>query len=216
MRIVALVPIKLNSQRLPHKNILPLMGKPLCWHVCNTLSLSKYIDQVYIYCSDVEIKKYIPETVTFLERPNYLDGNTVKGLEIYKSFTEKIDADIYVLAHTTSPFIKTDTIDNALEKVLSKKYDSAFSARRIQTFCWFNDQPINYSLTDIPRTQDIKPVFEETSAFFIFRKDVIEKNRRIGFSPYISEIDSIEAVDIDTKEDYDFARLIANSIHLTR
>lgn len=36
MKTVALVPIKLNSQRLPHKNILPIAGHPLCWHLCNT------------------------------------------------------------------------------------------------------------------------------------------------------------------------------------
>ena len=47
MKVVAFVPIKLNSQRLPHKNILPIAGHPLCWHLCNTLLKVNNIDEVY-------------------------------------------------------------------------------------------------------------------------------------------------------------------------
>ncbi len=52
MKTVALIPIKLNLQRLPHKNILPIAGHPLCWHIVNTLLQVKDIDEVYIFCSD--------------------------------------------------------------------------------------------------------------------------------------------------------------------
>ena len=52
MKVVALVPIKLNSQRLPHKNILPLLGKPLCYHIVSRLLDIKSIDEVYVYCSE--------------------------------------------------------------------------------------------------------------------------------------------------------------------
>ena len=57
MKVVALVPIKLNSQRLPHKNILPIGGHPLCWHITNTLCEVEQIDEVFVYCSDEEVKK---------------------------------------------------------------------------------------------------------------------------------------------------------------
>ena len=103
MKTVALIPIKLNSQRLPHKNILPLAGHPLCWHICNTLNLIQEIDEVYVYCSDSEVQKYIPHKTRFLQRPAWLDGDLVKGFDIYGEFIKSIDADVYVLAHTTSP-----------------------------------------------------------------------------------------------------------------
>lgn len=209
MKVVALIPIKLNSQRLPHKNILPLAGHPLCWHLPNTLLQVKEIDKVYVFCSNEEIIKYLPKQTSFLKRDKRLDGNQVKGFEIYSSFIKKIDADIYILAHTTSPFIKKESIQNALRHVISGENDSAFSAERIQTFAWFNDKPINYSLTDVPRTQDIEPVWIETSAFYIFRKDIFAvSNRRIGFKPYIQEVSGIEAIDIDEKEDYEMAKLL--------
>ena len=60
MKVVAFIPIKLNSQRLPNKNILPLDGKPLCWHVCQTLLEVDGIDDVYVYCSDDSVTDHIP------------------------------------------------------------------------------------------------------------------------------------------------------------
>lgn len=206
MKTVALIPIKLNSQRLPYKNILPLAGHPLCWHICNTLNHVIGVDEVYVYCSDETVTKYIPPNIRFLKRDKKLDGNFIKGAEIYQSFINEVDADVYILAHTTSPFIKKESIENALENVLNGSHDSAFSAERIQTFAWYQGKPVNYDLNDVPRTQDMEPIWVETSGFFIFKKDIFTENhRRIGFTPYIQEVSGIEAIDIDEKQDYDLA-----------
>lgn len=210
MKIVAFVPIKLNSQRLPDKNMLPIAGKPMCYHICRTLLKIKGLDEIYTYCSDEKIVDYIPDGITFLKRDTYLDGDLVRGKEIYECFIREIDADIYILAHATSPFIRSESIENALGKVVSGEFDSAFSAERKQTFCWYKGCPINYELTDIPRTQDMEPVWVETSAFFIFRKEIFTQyGRRIGFNPYIQEVTGMETIDIDTKADYDMAVLMA-------
>ncbi len=213
MKVVALVPIKLNSQRLPHKNILPLAGHPLCWHICNSLVKAQGIDEVYVYCSDDAVTQYLPEGVRFKRREKWLDGDTVKGFDIYRSFINEVDADVYVLAHTTSPFIKIDSIENALSHIISGENDSAFSAERIQTFAWYKGTPINYDLNDVPRTQDMEPIWVETSAFFMFKKEIFTvHNRRIGFKPYIQEVSGMEAIDIDEKKDYEMAcRLIGDN-----
>ncbi len=212
MKAVAFIPIKLNSQRLPHKNILPIAGHPLCWHLCNTLNQVKRLDEVYVYCSDSAVTKYIPAETKFLQRPQWLDGDLVKGFDIYREFIKTIDADVYVLAHTTSPFIKVSSCQNALDNILNGLHDSAFSAERIQTFAWYQGKPINYDINDVPRTQDMEPIWIETSAFFMFRKEVFTVyNRRIGFNPYIQEVSGIEAVDIDEKKDYDLACMLAKA-----
>lgn len=206
MKVVAFVPIKLNSQRLPHKNILPVGGKPLCAHICGTLLETQGIDECYVYCSDRQVMEYLPAGMRLLLRDRYLDGNLVKGKEIYQSFINMVDADIYVLAHTTSPFIRKESVEAALGKVIGGGYDSAFSAEKKQTFCWYQGNPVNYDLADVPRTQDLEPVWVETSGFFIFKKEIFtEYGRRIGFHPYIQEVSGMETVDIDTKEDYEWA-----------
>ena len=209
MKTIALVPIKLNSQRLPHKNILPLAGHPLCWHISNTLLHVKEIDEVYVYCSNQEVIQYLPQGVKFLQRDKYLDGDLIKGFDIYKSFIKQVDADVYVLAHTTSPFIRATSVEKALLHVLNGENDSAFSAERVQTFAWYKNKAINYNLNDVPRTQDMEPIWVETSAFYIFKKQLLtEHNRRIGFNPYIQEVSGIEAIDIDEKKDYEMAQVL--------
>lgn len=206
MKTVALVPIKLNSQRLPNKNILPIAGHPLCWHIVNSLTLVKEIDEVYVYCSDESVIQYLPDGVIFKKRDKWLDGDHIKGYDIYRSFINEVNADVYVLAHTTSPFIQVKSIENALSHILNGENDSAFSAERIQTFAWYQGNPINYDLNDVPRTQDMEPIWVETSAFFMFKREIFtEYNRRIGFNPFIQEVTGIEAIDIDEKKDYELA-----------
>lgn len=214
MKVVAFVPIKLNSQRLKNKNILPLSGKPLCSYIVETLLSVSGIDKVYVYCSDEDIKRYIPGGAEFLKRPERLDADNVKGYEIYSEFISTIEADVYILAHATSPFLKRESIENSLKMVTEGDYDSAFSAKKIQTFVWFKGKPLNYDLEDVPRTQDIEPVLVETSGFFIFKKHVFtELKRRIGNNPYICMMDNMEAVDIDEKDDYSLAVKIMGGEH---
>jgi len=209
MKTIAFITIKMNSRRLPDKNILPLGGKPLSWHICNTLLQCKTIDEIYIYCSEKRIMDYIPHDskIKFRKREKWLDGDLIRAQDTYQAFVSEIDADIYVAALTTAPFISAASIDQAVGKVQSGEYDSAFSAQKMQTFAWYRGRPLNYSPESIPRTQDIEPVLVETSGFFAFQRDVwTQYKRRIGFRPYIQIVDDVEAVDIDTSQDYEFAK----------
>lgn len=213
MKVAAFATIKMNSERVPHKNIQPIGSKPLCHHIINTALQINNINDVYVYCSDKDIINYIPPESKFLQRDIWLDGNEIKAKDTYTAFINDIDADIYIALCTTSPFIKKESLENALNKVLFEGYDSAFTARRMQTFAWYQGFPINYKIEDVPRTQDLAPIFVETSAFFIFSKELwIKHGRRIGFSPYIQEVDEIEAVDIDTKDNLKFAQILAENV----
>ena len=209
MKRVAFVPIRLNSQRVEGKNLRLLGGRPLMTYLLSSLAAAKNIDEVYVYCSNPAIQEYLPEGVRFLKRDERLDSNTTLGEEIYDAFTSEVDADIYILAHATSPFIRTATIEDAVARVESGEYDSAFSAERVQTFAWWEGKPLNYSLQHVPRTQDLEPVFVETSAFFIFRKEVwCTLHRRIGEQPYTAVTDRIESMDIDNPDDFLLAEAI--------
>ncbi len=214
MKVVSFIPIKLNNQRLPGKNTMLLNGRPMCDYLFETISFVDTIDEKYVYCSDEAIipyiKPYEKQGLRFLKRDSYLDGFQVKGLEIIEKFVNEVDADIYVLTHVTQPFTKGDSIAKALEKVVSGEYDSAFSAIVLQDYMWMNGKPFNYDTKNIVRTQDLEPIYMETGAFFIFRKEVFTKlGQRIGEKPYIYEIDQFEAVDVDTAEDFEFAKAVS-------
>lgn len=210
MKVVAFVPIRLNSQRVEGKNLRLLGGEPLLCHILRTLLAVETIDEVYVFCSDEAVRPYLPDGVRFLRRSPQLDRNETLGREIYDAFTDAIDADVYILAHATSPFIRPATVAAALHKVTDEGYDSAFSAERLQTFAWYEGRPLNYALDAIPRTQDIEPVFVETSAFFIFRREIWrDLHQRIGRRPYTAVVDRLEGIDIDYPEDFALAEVIA-------
>ncbi len=166
MKTVAFVPIRLNSRRVEGKNLRLLGGRPLMTYILDTLRDCERIDETYVYCSDPDIARHLPDGVKFLRRDPALDSDSTLGEEIYDAFTREVDADIYVLAHATSPFIRRATVDDAVARVGCGEYDSAFSAERIQTFAWYEGRTLNYSPERVPRTQDLEPVFVETSAFF--------------------------------------------------
>lgn len=209
MKTVAFVPIRLNSKRVVGKNLKLLGGKPLLKYIFETLVQSDKIDEVYAYCSSEDIIPYLPEGVRFLRRPESLDSDETLGQDIYDAFVAAVDADVYILAHTTSPFLRRETVDDALDHVLSGEYDSAFSAQKFQTFAWYQGRPLNYELKAIPRTQTIDPVWVETSAFYIFRREVwTELHQRIGSHPYMAVVDHAEALDIDWPEDFAYAQML--------
>ncbi len=210
MKTIAIVPIKLNNERLPNKNIKPFdNGAPLCHYIFETLKQVKGIDEIYVYCSNPKIQEFIPLGVKFLRRSETLDQSTTKINEVLSAFAQDVPADVYVMSHATAPFISPQSIEKGLQAVLQQGFDSAFAVRKIQTFLWKDGKPFNYNLNNIPRTQDLPPIFEETSGFYIYRSEVItELNRRIGDNPYMVKVNAIESCDIDTQEDFDVANAI--------
>lgn len=212
MRTVAIVPMKLNNRRLPQKNTKAFTnGKPLCHYILTTLKSVAGIDEVYVYCSNEDICSYIPEGVTYLKRSEELDKDTTKMNEVLKSFADEVPADVYVMTHTTAPFIMAESIERGLAAVLYGGYDSAFAVKKLQDFLWKDGVPHNYALDSIPRTQDLTPLYEETSGFYIYREEVITLlGRRIGEKPYLVEVGEIESIDIDEAEDFTIADAIYN------
>lgn len=214
MKVVSFIPIKLNNERLPGKNTLPLGNRVMCEYIFETVNKIESIDEKYVYCSDESIKKYILGGLKYLKRDTYLDGFQVKGLEIIDYFLKDVYADIYVLTHVTQPFTKSSSIAEALDRVMSGEYDSAFSAKVIQDYCWYKGKPFNYNMKDIVTTQSLEPIYMETGAFYIFTREVFEKYRqRIGIKPYMKVISQIEAVDVDTADDYEFAKAVAEYLN---
>lgn len=216
MKTVAIVPMKLNNRRLPQKNTKCFTnGQPLCHYILSTLLTVQGVDEVYVYCSNPDICKFIPDGVKYLQRSESLDQDTTKMNEVLHCFAEKVPADIYVMTHTTAPFIKKESIEKGLLAVKSGEYDSSFAAKRLQDFLWKDGVPFNYKLDDIPRTQDLPALYEETSGFYIYKNSVMTKlNRRIGNKPYIVEVGEIESIDIDEAEDFMIADAIYNYLFL--
>lgn len=216
MKTVAFVPVKLNNERTPGKNIKRFTdGTPLIHFVQQSLLKLKKscIDEIYVYCSDEAVVPYLLDGVLFLRRPEYLDKKEVKGTQIYEEFVNTIGADVYVLAHATSPFILPEHIEDCVKKVQLGEYDSAFCAKKIQNFLWKNKQPLNFELNNPLRTQDMEPIYMELSTPYVFTRDLFKKyHSRSGIQPYICECSEVETIDIDYPEDFELADIIYTNL----
>ena len=213
MRNVAFVPIKLNNQRTPGKNTKRFDdGTPLITFFLNTLIQVRGFDDIYVFCSDESINEYLIPMVKFQKRPVYLDTQVATPQDIMGEFINQVDADVYAVCHCTSPFVKVEHFEECLDATLSDKYDSSFTAERIQHLMWKSDNtPLNFDPTNVPRTQDLPIYYNEVSAAYMFKKEVFVKyKRRIGIKPHITEVTGIECVDIDYPEDFQ----IANAIYM--
>ena len=211
MKIAAIMPIKLNNERLPGKNVMLLGGKPLLQHQLIALKDTGMLKNIYVYCSNDPVCEYLPDGISYLRRSPDLDLPTSNFSQIFSAFSSEVSADVYVYAHATAPFISVETIKECINAVLSGEYDSAFCAVKIQDFLWKDGEPLNFDAQNIPRSQDIEPIYRETSGVYIFTKEVFAKySRRIGMKPFIKEVSFKEAVDINNPEDFRLAEVMVN------
>lgn len=217
MRVVGLVPSKLNSERLPRKNVLPLGGRPLVNYALATLAACG-LDEVVLYSSDREVEDYIEEGLLyrFVQRPAFLDSDQATVQDFIGGFLHDVPCDLVVLLHITSPFVTPSTVTACLSAVKSGRHESAFVALEMQRFAWFQGRPLNYRLDEpTPKTQDLESVLIEQSGCYVFTRSLFERTgRRICDHPYIHSVDAIEGHDIDTAHELMVAEALLGAISI--
>lgn len=208
--LVALVPMRHHSQRVPGKNYRLLAGKPLYQHIIETLLQVPQIEQIVVD-TDAEpvmdgLRRNFPQ-VTILSRPEHLRAPQVPMNEILAYDTGQIVSDFYLQTHSTNPLLRAETISQAIQAFMTAypSYDSLFSVTRLQVRLWDSlTRPINHNPAILLQTQDLPPVYVENSCFYIFtRQSLLMRRNRIGDRPLMFEVDADEAWDID--EELDFA-----------
>jgi CMP-N-acetylneuraminic acid synthetase len=208
-KIVALVPMRHHSQRVPGKNYRTLAGKPLYRHILDTLLACPEIAQVAVDTDSLVVIEGLKAGypgVMVIERPEHLRAPEIPMNEILMYDTDQIPADLYLQTHSTNPMLTSVSISTALQKLTAvyPAYDSLFSVTRFQRRLWDGlARPVNHNPAILLQTQDLPPLFEENSCMYMFTRSTLEtKRNRIGDRPYLFEISASEAWDIDDEEDF--------------
>lgn len=202
------------SKRLPNKNIMKICNVPLVEWSVKALNGVKEIDEVIVYCSDEKIDEYITSQHKTIIRSKSLDEEDKNIHHIINALLESEKSDIWIIHHATSPFIMPQTIRDMLYKVADKNtvYHSAFAVVKHQKYAWYMGNPLNFEVGDIGFTQTTEPVYIETSGPFIFYEDLFKvSNQRVSRDPYIKVVPFHEGIDIDTKEDFDLAKVVGEN-----
>jgi CMP-N-acetylneuraminic acid synthetase len=210
MKIAALVPMRHHSQRVSGKNYRLLDGKPLFHYIVRTLLACPEISQIAVDTDSTPVieglREHFPQVV-ILERPEHLRADSVPMNEILFYDTEQVQAEFYLQTHSTNPLLLPQTISKAIRKFqgVFPAYDSLFSVTRLHTRLWDQlGRAINHNPEILLQTQDLPPVFEENSCFYLFtRQTLLSRRNRLGDRPLMFEIDAAEAWDIDEELDFE-------------
>ena len=217
MIIQALLPMKGNSERVPNKNMRNFDGAPLYHAIMHSLLASKYIERVAINTDSQIIaedaKQHFGDRVVIIDRPASIQGDFVSMNDIIAYDIEQLEGEHFLQTHSTNPLLRTETIDKAIETYFAglDTYDSLFGVTKVQTRFYDKDaNPVNHDPSELLRTQDLEPLYEENSNFYLFSKNAFKNagNKRIGLKPQIFEVNKLEAVDIDEPEDFKLAELL--------
>lgn len=214
-KIVALVPMRHHSQRVPGKNYRLLTGKPLYQHILETLLDCPEINQIVVDTDSPVIgagiqANYPTETgqerIYVLDRPEHLRADAVPMNEVLAYDTDQVRADFYLQTHSTNPLLRSQTISKAIQALMDSypAYDSLFSVTRVQARLWDQlGRAINHNPAILLQTQDLPPVYLENSCLYLFtRQTLLVRRNRLGDRPMMFEIDAAEAWDIDNELDF--------------
>jgi CMP-N-acetylneuraminic acid synthetase len=213
--IAAIVPMRHDSQRVPGKNYRLFAGRPLYHHILLQLSICPQISQIVIDTDSdwilEDARKHFPRAKVLI-RPPHLRADTTPMNQVLLHTINQIEADLYLQTHSTNPLLSAHTISDGITAFLKNQpaYDSLFSVSRVQSRLWDSlGRAINHNPAILLRTQDLPPVYEENSCFYLFTRATLQaRQNRIGDRPMLFEIDKRQAIDIDEEIDFRIAELM--------
>ena len=218
--ILAIIPARGQSKRLPRKNVLDLNGKPLIAWSINAGLESKYIDKVVVTSDDDEIIQISNKFgVGIVKRPGDLASDTATTFDALKHVIENSEKfDYIILLQATSPLRNANHIDEAIELLESKKADAMVSVCEMShTPLWSNVLPEDENMKNFlmenvinKRSQDLEMYYRINGAIYICSTDLLLSNKSFFLRDniYAYKMRRMDSIDIDERFDF----MVAESI----
>lgn len=208
--IVAVIPARAGSKGIPNKNIRLINNKPLIYYAINNAKRSKFISEVIVTTDSIEIEIIAKQMgVCVKRRCAELCGDLVTlDAVVYDAVADK-NYDYVVTMQPTSPTLKVETLDQAINYTIEKKFDTVISVKNSPHLSWRDEngkKVPNYKAR--LNRQELPPYYVETGAFVISDRTAVTKNSRIGSKIDVYEVSEEEAIDIDTFADLHYIETI--------
>lgn len=209
-KIVAFVPAKSSSNRVPNKNTRPFNGEPFFLFTIHKLVQCDFIDEVYIDSDSEEILELgVRAGALPLKRDKTLASNKTDGNALFMNEVNSVQADIYIQHLCTSPFISKNTLRKAVDHLINNgQHDSVVLAQSEKQYLWKDNWP-TYPIERIPNSIDLPETIIESMGLYVLKRDAaLTTNRRIGNHPHLIFGSPIELIDVNTEEDLHLAKVI--------
>ncbi len=208
---VAFIHAKGTSERLPGKNLRLLGGVPLVVHAIRNALAAKEVDHVVIDSDSDEILAVGKEAGAIpLKRSPALATNTTTGDDLaYWQASSVPCAEIIVQVVPTSPFVLSMSIDLAVRFMAHHAYDGVVGVRSEALYCWGETGPEYRRSGQLPNSGELDPIVYETTGLYVFRPSIaLIRRRRVPDACAHLELSRIEAIDINTEQDFQFAEIV--------
>ena len=209
--IIAMVPVRAGSTRVPNKNTRKFANTSLLELKLKVLKNVSEITQI-IVSTDCNIAAQIArsQNVKVQWRNKYFAGSQVTNDQHWLHIAQTTPGKIVFLAQVTSPLLRVSSIQKALNTFLnSDSNDSLNSVSVEKKFLWKDMKPINYDINVTPKSQDLPDIVSLNFAITIIHKQsMIKRKNVIGYRPSFFQLDKVEALDIDDLVDFKVAELM--------
>lgn len=213
-RLVALVPMKGHSERVPGKNLRLIAGKPLFAWVIETLSAVRGVDVVVVDTDSAAIAGEVSDRfpgVVINTRPVELRGDMVPMHDIVAHLARIVDGDVFLQTHVTNPLLTAATVERAIAAHADRRHHDGLMSVTVRRSRFYRPDgaPVNHHTEHLERTQDLEPLLEENSNLYVATREVIQATGlRMGRNPVLFAMDPVESWDIDEEWDFRIAELL--------
>jgi len=210
LNILTIIPARGGSKGIPRKNVRLLHNRPLIFYSINNAKNCSKITDIVVTSDDAEILSIAKQNyVETLTRDAALAGDAITLDPVIYDAVVKMEErkkccyDIIITMQPTSPLLKSSTLEKAIECFIKDDKDSYISVVNRAHLTWsktVDGYSANYSAR--VNRQQLPPLYFETGAFFISRRDCVTPNGRLGEKVSIFEVPEDESVDIDSADDW--------------
>lgn len=220
--IAGLILARGGSQGIPLKNLALLSNKPLLsWALGPMVELAKF-DSLWVSTDHPDIAACAnthPGVQVFHRSAQYAQAESPSILAVQEWLSTRPEVDVVALIQCTSPFVKTEFLERALDLVTKQDYDSVFSVTREKKFRWAevspeerdreSTTPLNFNPACRPRRQDWKGDLVENGMFYFAKRHLLESSGVFqgGKCTYI-EVPPECSLEIDSPLDLAFAKQV--------
>ena len=161
MNRTCLVPARLGSKRLPHKNLQKLNGVELVVRALRRAKSAQVFDEIWL-SSESELFEEIAqrEGVEFHRRDEWLGSDSATSEDFIVDFLRHHPTDFLIQLHSIAPLLSVEEIRGFVAEFERSEADSFFSVMNTRLECLFLGSPVNFSLETKTNSQEIQPVQE--------------------------------------------------------
>jgi CMP-N-acetylneuraminic acid synthetase len=212
MKLVAMIPARLGSKRIPKKNLRYLDGVPLLLYPIDLAKKIDSISEIYVNSESKLLGKLgATKGADFHQRPEELGSDTATNQDFTKEFLEKHECDYVIMINPTSPLLSEKSLEDFVEMVLTGKFDTILSSIDEQAETFYEEKPLNFTFEEKINSQDLPITRKIVWALTAWRRSTFLKacsESKCGvFSGKVGVfgIPKDECCDLDTPEDWRIA-----------